>query len=230
MSRVRRTLAFRWYVRLVGFSILGSALSKATSLDPGLIAPVASILTLTLAVACVARPILASAGRIGWLVLAAILAIGATAEIVGLYTGWPFGAYEYTGRWLPSLTLPGGRSFPAALPFAWLMMAAGGYLAALKLGAGKAAPVAGALLATLADLAIEPAATGPLGYWTWSESQPVSGWLGAAPLLNYAGWLLTSLMAGGVLSLAGVRKCEDPEPGLVLALHVGLMAALWLLR
>jgi putative membrane protein len=214
--------SFRVYAGLVGFSAAGTALQRATGLDPGWIAPITALLTLGLGVACVLRAMAPS-----W-PAAAILMIGAASEICGLYTGWPFGNYRYTGAWFPSIGLPGGHIFPLPLPFAWLMMAAGAYLACLALGMGRRAILFGPLLATLADIMMEPAAVGPLRYWVWLGGDAIPGWIGSAPLMNSIGWLLTSLLASGLLWSCGVRKCGSREPLAVLILHVALMVWIFL--
>ena len=133
--------------------------------------------------------------------LAAALALGATAEIVGLATGFPFGRYVYTDAWWPTVALPGIGSFPLALPFAWLLMAGA---SVLGLSPFRPLPSAllGGLLAALVDLLMEPAMTGPLGYWRWLAPGPLPG---GAALANPFGWWAVATLAGLVLTVGAPR-------------------------
>lgn len=211
---------FRAYLGLVVFSLAGSALSRATGLDPGLIAPVAGALTLLAGLAAV----FAGAAQ-AWgpgrtvLVLGAVGLLGAGSEIAGLYTGAVFGRYEYTSVWAPVVLLPGGKPFPLLLPFAWMMMAGAAWLACARVLPGRmwAAVLAGGLLAALADIPMEPVMVHTLGYWKWLEPGPLPG---GAPIMNFVGWTVTSWAAGGVLAAAGAKDDRKlPEPALVLAVH-----------
>ena len=94
------------YVSLIIFSIIGTAASKFLKLDPGPVAP-ASGFCLILCGACIVGLELGS-----WQGAIAPLLVGAVSEILGLYTGFPFGRYEYTGTWWPSIPIGGGHLFP----------------------------------------------------------------------------------------------------------------------
>ncbi len=211
------------YLGWVAFSILGTGASELTGLDPGPIRPLASAATLLTGCAALLLPV---ADRIGTGRAAAgflsVLALGAAAEIAGLYTGLPFGRYEYTDRWQPIVPLPGDQRFPVLLPLAWFLIAGAAYLLAARWFHGFAAALTGACLATAVDAAMEPVLTGPLGYWRWLEPTV----LGIAPAANFGGWFGVSLVAGLLLQAAGFhRTAGDSDAAWVLGGHLGLMAA-----
>ncbi len=235
--------AFRWYLGLVSFSILGSLLSRLTGLDPGPIAPIAAVATLLLGFSVACRGL-----KFG--VIFAILTIGAASEVLGLYTGLIFGPYEYTNAWQPILNLPGGKPFPLLLPFAWGMMAVSAYrlvsdLSSRWLRAGSVILVAAgslpslwltplamaggwfvlrsnilaaAYLAAAADLLMEYTMVHSLGYWRWFES----GLFFVSPPHNTLGWIGVSLLAAILLAKFPASDLEsNKEPGRVILVHLG---------
>ncbi|MCX7790583.1 MAG: carotenoid biosynthesis protein [Chloroflexaceae bacterium] len=216
--------ATKAYLACVLFSIAGTGLSVATGLDPGPIRPLAAAATLLLGVAALlAAPLraLGAARALGGAGL--VLAVGAASEVAGLYTGFPFGRYEYTERWQPVLPLPGGHVFPVLLPFAWFLVAGACYLWVSRWMTGWAAALAGALLAAAVDAAMEPVMTGPLGYWRWLEPTV----LGIAPAANFGGWVGVSLLAGLILGRFGFGRVGSPaDAGWVLAGHLSLVGAI----
>ncbi len=214
----------RVFLGLCAFSILGTLAQFSLGIDPGPIAPAASALML----ACGAGGILARVrsemapravlGALG------VLALGAAAEIIGLATGLPFGRYEYTGAWPPSLPLPGLGSWPILLPVAWLMVIGAAWAAAPGEGWRRALSTAAA--AAIFDLAfLEPVMAGPLGYWRWLDPGPLPG---GAPLLNFFGWLACSLGAGALLNRAWGRV-RAPRQGLEVLGGMGAFCAAILL-
>lgn len=219
----------RAYLALVAFSVLGSFASRLTGLDPGWIAPAAALATLAAGFGSVAAEHLRlSRPRAGWWALATALAIGLVSELVGVSTGLPFGRYAYTEAWWPTMQVSGVGPFPLALPFAWLMMAGSAYLLARRQRRGWAAVAVGGFVAAVADAFMEPAATGPLGYWRWLEP---GGLPGGAPLLNPVGWFLTACAAGAVLGSAHREDSGPPsrDPGIVLVVHTMFMVVVWIL-
>lgn len=216
--------ATKAYLGCVAFSIAGTAVSQTAGVDPGPIRPIASAATLLAGVAALLAPTVERLGMakslLGFL---AVLALGAAAEIVGLYTGLPFGRYEYTDRWQPTVVLPGERHFPVLLPLAWFLVAGASYLWTARRLHGPAAAVAGACVATLVDAAMEPVLTGPLDYWRWLDPTL----LGIAPAANFAGWFGVSLLAGLMLETSGYgRSADQTDASWVLGGHLGLMAAI----
>jgi putative membrane protein len=109
---------------------------------------------------------------------------------VGHTTGWPFGAYDYTGALVPQI---GG--VPVIVPLAWFAMAVPAReVAARLIGSGWARVALGALALTAWDLMLDPQMV-EAGYWVWEADGP---WRGI-PLSNYAGWLVSSAVVMTVL-------------------------------
>lgn len=202
------------FLGLVAFSIAGSLLSRSTGLDPGPIKPIASVLTIGVGALALAR-------MARWWQVAAVVAIGAATEICGIYTGLPFGRYEYTDRWWPTVLLPGDHRFPLLLPLAWFLIAGGCALAMRRLG--NKALILAPVTATIIDLLMEPVMTKGLGYWNWIESGPLPG---GAPWLNPIGWIGTSFLATAILTW-GRAKEPSADAAWVLIGYVALIAGLW---
>jgi uncharacterized membrane protein len=184
------------YLGMVAFSCLGTLLSSLTGLDPGPIRPLASVLTLlfgNLAVYEVGKQVF-QAKPLAW-GLIALMVIGAAFEVIGLHTGFPFGNYEYTGKWVPSVLLWSGKTFPILLPFAWAMIVGASVVYARSFCRGWLALPVGAALATLVDLVMEPVMVGPLGYWKWIGEPTFF----EAPWVNSFGWMLTGILGGTAL-------------------------------
>lgn len=210
------------YLGLVVFSLAGSLFSRLTGLNPGPIAPAAGLLTIAAGVGAVfAGSLQAETWKKTACLLCFVGLFGAASEVAGLYTGVIFGPYEYTEKWWPTVMLPGEKPFPMLLPFAWLMMAGGAYLAAQRLLPENkkwlAIPL-GALTAALVDLPMEWAMTGTLGYWVWTDPGPLPG---GAPIMNFVGWVVVSLAAGALLFWGKVGDNRRyPEPQIVLGVHL----------
>jgi uncharacterized membrane protein len=188
-------------------------LIRTTGLDPGPIPPVASLVT-------VLSGFIALARLAKWWEATLVLGVGAFAEIIGLYTGLPFGKYEYTTAWWPVVGLPQGHHFPLLLPFAWFLIAGGCALALRPLG--KSALILAPLMATLIDLFMEPVMVHRLGYWRWIERGPLPG---GAPWLNAVGWFGTSLLAAIILRRG---KALSEDPAWILLGYVVLIAGIWI--
>lgn len=207
----RLSLWTKLFLGLVLFSLAGTLLTRFTSLDPGPIRPVASLLTIAIGFIALAR--LAKPSQ-----AVAVVLLGGATEICGIYTGFPFGTYRYTDHWWPTIDLPQGHHFPLLLPFAWFLIAGGCAIALRPLG--KSMLVLAPLLATLIDFFMEPVMTQKLGYWVWSARGPLPG---EAPWLNMVGWFATSLIAAIVL-----RKGKSSDEAVwILTAYVFLIAGLW---
>ena len=119
--------------------------------------------------------------------LAGFALFGLAAEMVGVYTGFPFGSYAYTE------TL-GWRvlGVPPVMACAWmtLILYAREILLPFRLPR-FAESIAAALLVTVIDLLIDPVAVNQLGYWQWASG----GAYYNIPLTNFAGWFLTGTAA-----------------------------------
>jgi len=128
-------------------------------------------------------------------------AIGATAELVGTQTGFPFGAYTYTE--LLGAKIAG--HVPWFIPPSWYAMALLSYDLARRVAPAAWGTVAlTAVFMTLWDVGLDPAMTaGAHSGWTfwWYEG---GGVYFGMPLVNWAGWLLTSaVIAAGFHWLLG---------------------------
>jgi putative membrane protein len=146
--------------------------------------------------------------------------MGLAAEAAGTLTGFPFGRYEYTGAWWP--TVPIGDEARLSLPvgLAWAMVTGAAHcLVPASLGVWARAFVVG-LAAALADLAIEPVMAGEAGYWRWVEQGPLPG---GAPVSNFFGWWGVASVCGLVLA----RGCPDGgSPGTGWSVLAGFGAVL----
>ncbi len=145
-------------------------------------------------------------GRRGLLVSAGIFVFGVALEYLGVTTGYPFGAYKYTGVLEPQL--PGG--VPLAIGFAWLVVVAGSLLTARWL-LGSATgqrmvlllPATGAVLAVGLDLLLEPVAYHVKNYWVWLAS---GGYFGI-PWSNFVTWLVAAFALNlGLAALLDMRR------------------------
>jgi len=123
----------------------------------------------------------------GALLLACVALLGFAFEAVGVRFGVPFGRYVYTEALQPQLL-----GVPVVMGPAWMVLVAFASDAAGRLRLrGWKAVLCAALLTTATDLVIDPLAANRLGYWRWEEAGSYYG----VPLVNFAGWFLTALVA-----------------------------------
>ncbi len=192
-------------VGLAAFAVMALAQAPIPFLDDD------RLLTTVVVVAFFAATCALSADR--WaprrVALAASVVVVATfvLEVVGSTTGWPFGAYDYTGALVPHLA-----GVPLVVPLAWFAMAVPAREVAARLVSTTSARVALAALALTAwDLMLDPQMVSE-GYWAWEAEGQWSG----IPLSNYAGWLASSAVVMVVLD----RLLPPPGGGLpLLALY-----------
>jgi len=143
-----------------------------------------------------------------------VFALGLVIELIGLYTGFPFGHLQYTGAWWPSVGLSSGHRLPLQMPFVWTLVVTGSALACWR----RPYWIAG-LVAAVMDLPIEPVYAGKLGYWKWAGSGLMPG---GAPLLNFVGWFAVATFAAWIL---GSERERSSEPAAVLAGFLALLIA-----
>ena len=123
----------------------------------------------------------------GVLLLACVALLGFAFEAAGVRFGVPFGRYVYTEALQPQLL-----GVPVVMGPAWMVLVAFASDAAGRLRLrGWRAILFAALLTTATDLIIDPLAANRLGYWRWAEAGSYYG----VPLVNFAGWFLTALVA-----------------------------------
>ena len=156
-------------------------------------------------------------GRRAGLALVGIATAGGFAvEAIGVATGFPFGAYDYSGQLGPKVL-----GVPVIIPLAWTWMAWPAWLAALRLipigaqskGAtartGRIAVAAVGLAAW--DLFLDPQMVAE-GYWRWLDPTPALPGVPGVPIGNYVGWLGFALLVMTAMSLAPGTSAE-PSTG-----------------
>lgn len=229
------SLPLRLFAGLIAFSIFGTILSRLTRLDPGPIPQIASIATIGVGVWVIVHHL-----EKKWIAFPVLL-IGATSEIIGLKTDFPFGDYIYSEKWWPTVQLPlrvdysryyvfESVYFPLQLPFAWLLIVGGAFLLVGKLK--PIGPVMVALVAASIDFWMEAVMVEKLKYWSWGTNilEKPSTLPGGAPLQNTIGWFAVSLLAAIVLSRSPVSSKGAKEGQWLLGLYCLLMLAIWVFR
>ncbi len=111
-------------------------------------------------------------------------------ERIGTTTGFPFGAYDYTGALEPTVA-----GVPLIVPLAWFAMGVPALEVGRRIsGSRPVAVVAGAAALAAWDLFLDPQMV-DAGYWRWHAG----GAYQDIPLSNYAGWFGLGLVVIGVL-------------------------------
>ena len=139
---------------------------------------------------------------LGW--IGVLMAYTYLIEGVGVATGWPYGEFAYTVDLGPMLA-----GVPVALPVFFIPLVMNAYLLCLLL-LGSRADSVWARLATVIpavvamDVVLDPGAVA-LGFWDFG-----GGAFYGVPLSNYAGWVLSAVVAVVTLdrafSSAGIRE------------------------
>lgn len=126
------------------------------------------------------------------LALGAVALLGFAVEAAGVRTGFPFGAYAYTGVLRPQLL-----GVPVVMGLAWMSLVAFACDFARRLRLSPLpATVFAALWTTAIDLVIDPLAANHFRYWTWTHGGTYYG----IPFTNFAGWFVTALLACGMMT------------------------------
>jgi len=139
------------------------------------------------------------------------------AEAIGLWTAFPFGAYDYTGTLGPE-----AAGVPLLVPLAWIMMAWPALLAARHLldrlltrRPRWLTVVVAAWALTAWDVFLDPQMV-DAGHWAWDNPTPALPGVPGIPVTNFVGWLVVSLVITLVLDpLAG--DAPDSPDGAPLA-------------
>lgn len=122
-------------------------------------------------------------------------------EFIGATTGVPYGEFSYEISLGPMLF----GTIPVALPLFFVPLVINSYLLCVLLLGGRAdtlvvrLPIIAATVVAI-DLVLDPAAVA-LGLWDFAEG----GFYGV-PLSNYAGWVLSAIVATVLLDVAIDRK------------------------
>lgn len=179
------------FMALTLFGLFGTAISTFSKIDPGVIAPITTVLIVLLGATIVGL------GFRNWVAIIALLILCGGAEVIGVTTGFPFGKYEYTNRWWPTVALGEHHLYPLLIPFAWLLIVGSCYGILRTRFAKWPSVFLGALMATLIDMPMERAMTHVFGYWKWNPVGPIFG----APIQNSIGWFVVSLAAASILTI-----------------------------
>ncbi len=162
----------------------------------------------------------ANAGRLGALLGALVFFLGVALEYLGVFTGFPFGTYRYTGVLVPELQ--GG--VPLAIGFAWLLVIVSSHLtvrrhfpAHVTPGSIIAVSLVGALPAVGLDLLLEPVAYHVKNYWQWL---PGDGAYYGIPVVNFVAWFVAAAIFNLPLALVIRGEKSHILPWLPVALFV----------
>ena len=156
--------------------------------------------------------------RRGGLSALAVVMLSLGAELLGVGTGFPFGAYGYGTTLGPRVA----GMVPVVIPLSWFLMlyASLGVAARFDLGFAGTSLVAGLGLVAW-DVLMDPAMSAAFPFWSWHQGGEYYG----MPLVNWAGWMLTgTVLAAAALLVAGdgARKAVGGRFPLVLYALNGL--------
>ena len=151
-------------------------------------------------------------GELGWARSLGFLAVGclvgASAELIGTTTGFPFGPYSY-GDFLGAKI---AGHVPWLIPPSWYAISLVSLDLGRRLGLGRWGRIgAVALFMVLWDVALDPAMSHAFPFWKYD----VGGQFFGMPLVNWAGWALTSavIAAGYEFLLGGLDARPDAFVG-----------------
>jgi putative membrane protein len=207
----------------------GMAVAQVVSSRAGHLEFFVTLIVAALAVASVSFTAIGSGWPRAVIAAAAAFALGLAAEWAGTRTGFPFGAYRYTG-----LLRPAAGTVPLVVPLAWAAMGLPGYAVGAAIARSRAGRiVAGAVALTAWDLFLDPQMIRN-GFWRWAHTGPYQD----VPLSNFAGWLLVSAVLMAVFDVilgAAPRRTapraagpdqrdRHPQPGQITENHPGLVA------
>lgn len=149
--------------------------------------------------------------------LAAVALFGFAVEVLGVHSGFPFGAYRYTGALAPL-----AFGVPLVMACAWVTLVAYAreVTARLRLPFPLACAVAAAWMTSI-DLVIDPLAANRLGYWRWLGAGAYYG----VPATNFAGWLASGFVALAIYGRPTGRNPLARRVGLSVVLFFSLVAA-----
>jgi len=137
--------------------------------------------------------------------LLALSILAYAIEALGVATGFPYGTFYYGDALGPRLA----GIVPYLLPLSYAPLVVGAVTAAWGTRLRLLHILYATLLLVWMDAVIDPGAAS-LGFWTWPEGGTYYG----VPLSNYAGWLLSGVLATTLLLATG-RWSETPRPALL---------------
>ena len=189
----------------LGLAALTVLLQTAYPLVQGPPRSVLTIVTVAVFFAATVAHALGSRGlrwTAGYLLLT--VGCGLAAEAIGTRTGFPFGAYRYTGSLGAQVV-----GVPVVIPLAWAMFAYPCLLVGQRLAATpvRAALVGGLALASW-DLFLDPQMVAA-GHWQWLDVRHELPGISGIPVSNFAGWLVVAAAILGLLQLLPRRVADD---------------------
>jgi putative membrane protein len=145
------------------------------------------------------------------LALATLVAYTYGIEYVGATTGLPYGEFEYVVSLGPMLF----ATIPWALPLFFIPLVLNAYLLAMLVLGERArsravrVPAVAAMVVAI-DVVLDPGAVA-LGFWRYE-----AGIFYGVPAMNYAGWVLSAVVATALIDIAfprtplldRIRSCE----------------------
>jgi bisanhydrobacterioruberin hydratase len=137
--------------------------------------------------------------------LLALSILAYALEALGVATGFPYGTFYYGDALGPKLA----GMVPYLLPLSYAPLVVGAVAAAWGIRPRLLHILCATLLLVWMDAVIDPGAAS-LGFWVWPESGVYYG----VPLSNYAGWLLSGVLATTLLLTTG-RWSDTPRPALL---------------
>ena len=163
----------------------------------------------TFALAAVLHAVAVRGAAWGLAMALSVSVLALTVEAVGTATGFPFGAYSYTGTLGPEVA-----DVPVLIPLAWLWMAYPCYLAGQALARRSPAGrrwgwLVGAWTLASWDLFLDSMMVTD-GHWVWDNPTPALPGISGIPLTNYAGWVATAILM--MLAIAAVTRLIPPAP------------------
>ena len=125
-------------------------------------------------------------------------------ESFAIATGWPYSNFVY-GEFLGNIKFFGLVPWTVSLSWTPIFFLSLVLVERLGLKGIWVKSILGAVLMTTFDLVLDPGATA-LGFWIWE----IDGWYYGVPLMNFFGWMVTSLLAfWGFYLLFPKRKSLD---------------------
>jgi uncharacterized membrane protein len=190
-------------------ALAAMAAAQVASARAGHLELFVSLIVVLLAVASVSFTTIGSGWPRALGVAAAAFGLGLTAEWAGTRTGFPFGAYRYTG-----LLRPAAGTVPLVVPLAWAAMGLPAWAVGVTVARSRAGRIAaGAVALTAWDLFLDPQMIRN-GFWRWGHPGPYQG----VPLSNFAGWLLVSAALMAIVD--GLLTSRSPQ---ITPHHPGLL-------
>jgi putative membrane protein len=163
------------------------------------------------------------AWRQDWWKIILIFSYPLLIESFAIATSWPYSAFVY-GEVLGDIKIFGLVPWTVSLSWTPIFFLSLVLVQKLKIYKLWLKIILGAVLMTTFDLILDPGATA-LGFWLWE----IDGWYYGVPLMNFFGWMVTSIIAfAGWYVLFPVKKEIDNNIGFWLSLSGIWSLAFWI--